>query len=77
MVTTTTRMKMTTMNRLGAYTSFAARARYRALKATGGVSESFRAWAKRTYANMPAVGKLAEIAGQGGRDAKGSKQRRK
>jgi|HubBroStandDraft_5_1064220.scaffolds.fasta_scaffold744090_2 hypothetical protein len=48
------------------YTSFAARARYRALKKTGGVLESFRAWARRVFAEMPVTGKLAVVVGKKG-----------
>lgn len=54
----------------GAYTTFAARARYRALKESNTELPSFRSWARKTYAEMPVVGKLAVIVGKGDRDAK-------
>lgn len=46
------------------YTSFAARARYRALKKTGGVVDSFRTWARKTYAEAPVMGKLEAVVGR-------------
>jgi len=58
----------TRQNAPGAYTMFAVRARYRALKKSGSAEESFRAWARKTYKSVLVTGKLAEIAGKGDRD---------